>query len=179
MKKTLSVLVLLFVLSTCLFASHRLTATFDPFSYQRFVQKEADAKNVVNSKYGIGGGIGYNWEFGKGFMLGADIKADTYMIEDQKNFTDISFLAQFGYIVNVSKTVGLYGNIKAGLDLQTHDKKTSAVVEFGPELGVDYKINEHFDIFASCEGLFGFPRKDDVKYSEFRVSPTIGMGYTF
>ena len=154
MKRVLTVLALLLVLSTCVFASHRVTVTLDPFTFQSFVQKEADVKNKVNSKYGLGGGIGYNWEFGKGFMLGADIKADTYMIEDQKNFTDISFLAKAGYIAKVSEIVSLYGNMKAGLDLQAHDNKASAVLEFGPEVGVEFKGNEHFDLFVSCEGLF-------------------------
>lgn len=179
MKKTLLIVLLLLVLCTSVFASHRLTVTFDPYSFQSFVQKAGDVKDTKYSKYGIGSGIGYNWEFGKGFMLGADIRADTYILEEEKNFTDISFLAKAGYIAKVSETVSLYGNMKAGLDLQACDGKASAVLEFGPELGVDFKLNEHFDVFASCEGLFGFPRKDGVKYSEFRVTPAIGMGYTF
>lgn len=179
MKKTLAFLLFFLALSTCVFASHGVTVTFDPFTFQSFVQKNGETKDKINSKYGIGGGIGYNWEFGKGFMLGADIKADTYMIENQKNFTDISFLAKAGYIAKFSETVSLYGNMKAGLDLQVHDNKASAVLEFGPEVGVEFKVNEHFDLFVSCEGLFGFPRKDEIKYSEFRVTPTIGMGYTF
>ena len=179
MKKTLAVFVLILTLCACVYASHRVSITFDPFTFQHFVQKNGETKDKVNSKYGLGGGIGYNWEFGKGFMLGADIKADTYMIENKKNFTDISFLAKAGYIAKVSETVSLYGNMKAGLDLQAHDNKASAVLEFGPELGIEFKVNEHFDLFASCEGLFGFPKKDGIKYSEFRVTPAIGMGYTF
>lgn len=179
MKKTLSVLVLLLVLSTCLFANHRVSVTFDPFTFQHFVQKDGDVKEKVNSKYGIGGGIGYNWEFEKGFILGADIKTDTYMIEDQKNFTDVSFLAKAGYTYGLNEKFNLYGNMKLGLDIQAHDEKTSAVFEFGPEIGCEYKLNEKINLFASCELLFGFPKKDGIKYSEFRVSPAIGVGYTF
>ncbi len=178
MKKTLTFLMLLLVISTCVFASHRVTATFDPFAFQHFVQN-AETKNVVNSKYGIGGGVGYNWEFGKGLMLGADIKADTYFIEDQKNFTDISFLAKAGYSCKMSGILSLFANMKLGLDLQAHNENTSAVLEFGPELGASFKINEHFDLFTSCEFLFGFPKTEDVNYREFRVTPTIGAGYTF
>lgn len=65
------------------------------------------------------------------------------------------------------------------MDIQAYDGKTSAVLEFGPEVGVDFTLNKHFDLFASCEGLFGFPKKDEAKYAEFRVTPTIGMGLTF
>ncbi len=179
MKKTLTFLMLLLVISTCVFASHRVTVSFDPFTFQSFIQKDGDVKEKVNSKYGIGGGVGYNWEFGKGFMLGADIKADTYMLEDQKNFTDVSFLAKAGYSCKMSEIFSLFTNMKLGLDLQAHNENTSAVLEFGPELGIDFKLNEHLDLFASCEGLFGFPKKDEIKYSEFRVTPTIGMGITF
>lgn len=179
MKKTLSLIILLLVLSASVFASHRVTVSFDPFAFQYFVQKDEDIKEKVNSKYGIGGGIGYNRECCTGFTFGADIKADTYILEEQKNFTDISFLAKAGHIAKVSETVSLYGNMKAGLDIQTHDTETSAVLEFGPELGIEFKVNEHFDLFASCEGLFGFPKKDGIKYSEFRVTPSIGAGYTF
>lgn len=178
MKKVLSFIMLLLVLGTCAFASHRVTVTFDPFTFQSFVQKNGETKDKVNSKYGIGGGIGYNWEFGKGFILGADIKADTYMLEGQENYTDVSFLAKAGYSCKMSESFSLYSNMKLGLDIQSHDEKTSTVLEFGPEVGVSFKLNEHLDLFASCEGLFGFPRKGEVKYSEFRVTPTIGMGYT-
>ncbi len=179
MKKALTVLALLLVLSTSVFANHRITVNFDPFTFQSFVQKDGDVKEKINSKYGIGGGIGYNWESDKGLILGADIKADTYFIEDQKNFTDVSFLAKVGYIAKVCDTVRFYANMEAGLDIQTHNNETSAVLEFGPELGFEYKFNDNFDVFASCEGLFGFPKKDEIKYSEFRVTPAIGLGYSF
>lgn len=179
MKKTLSFLMLLLVISTCVFASQKVAVSLDSFSFQSFVQKENETKNTINSKYGIGAGVSYCWEFGKGFILGADVKFDTYMLKGQKNSTDVSFLGKAGYSYKMSEDLCLFADIKFGLDLQAHAKKTSAVFEFGPELGVDYQLNERFDVFASCEALFGFPRKDKVKYTEYRVTPTIGVGYSF
>lgn len=179
MKKTFTVFVLVLVLCTCVFASHRVSVTFDPFTFQHFVQKDGSSKNKVNSTYGIGAGLGYDYIMDNGFRAGADVKADTYFLEDQKNFTDLSFLAKAGYAYGINETVSIYGNMKLGLDLQMKDSKTSAVMEFGPELGAEYKFDEKITFFTSCEFLFGFPEKDNIKYSEFRVTPTLGAGYKF
>lgn len=177
MKKVFSILMLLLVLCTCIFASHRVSVTIDPFAWQGFLMKNNGSKSTEHSTYGLGGGLGYDWAFYKNFRAGVDVKCDTYFLKDKNNFTDISFLGKAGYVYKLNETLNLYGNMKFGLDLQVHDKKTSAVMEFGPEIGLEYKFNEKVDFFVSCEGLFGFPKKGDTKYAEFRITPTIGAGY--
>lgn len=170
---------LLLVLSTCVFASHRISVSIDPFSFQHFVQKDGSSKTIVNSTYGLGGGFGYDYFFSNGLRAGADVKTDTYFLKDQKNFTDLSFLAKVGYGYSINEEFALYGNMKFGLDLQMKDKKTSAVMEFGPEIGCEYQFNEKINFFTSCEFLMGFPKTDDVNYRELRITPAIGIGYTF
>lgn len=177
MKRVLSILILLLILCTSVFADDRFTVTFDPFTLQRFVQKSGDSATLLNSEIGIGIGIGYDRAFCNDFRYGADLKADFYINKD--TFTDVSLLAKVGYLTSASDSVILFANAKAGLDLQICNKKAGAVFEFGPEIGTQFKLDDHFDLFASCEILFGFPRKDDVKYSEFRVTTAIGAGYTF
>ena len=179
MKKTAVVFVMILVLCACVYASHRVSVTFDPFTFQHFVQKDGNSKNKVNSTYGIGAGFGYDYCLDNGIRAGADIKVDTYFLKDQKNFTDLYFLAKAGYVYELDEKFNLYGNMKFGLDLQMHDKKTSAVMEFGPEIGAEYKFDEKITFFTSCEMLFGFPKDDGIKYREFRVTPTLGAGYTF
>lgn len=179
MKKLLTVLTLVLILSSCIFATQKVTVSIDPYSFQSFVQKDEQDKVSVKSKYGIGGGLGYAFILDNGISFGADIKADTYTIEGKDAFIDISFLAKAGYMFSFSDAFALYANVKGGLDLQTTEGTVSAVIEFGPEVGVSYNLTDELNIFASCEGLFGFPGNKDAKYSEYRVTPTIGAGLCF
>ena len=179
MKKTLSVLVLILLACTTVFAASKVSVSVDPYSLQAFTQKDGDVKETTYPKYGFGAGAGYDYNIYGNFNVGGQVKFATYYIEEQKNFIDVTFIGKAGYTYNVSEMVSVYANGKAALDLQIHNEKVSAVFEFGPELGVSHKINDTFSAFASCELLMGFPRKDGIKYSEFRVTPSVGVSYAF
>lgn len=155
-----------------------LSVGINPFSFQKFTRNDGEETVTVNTKYGFGGKIDYSFKLENGLTLGAEIQVDSYSLENQKNFTDITFSAKAGYAVDLNNLITLNGNIKGGLDIQTHDV-ISPVFEFGPEIGVEYKINNKCILFASCEMLLGFPRKDSIDFTELRFTPTLGTGYTF
>lgn len=178
MKKFLTVLALVLVCA-CVFASSKVSASFDSYSLQKFVQKDGDVKEKVNSKYGLGAAVGYTHDLPYNTFVGAEVKFDTYYIKDQTNFKDLGFFAKGGYVYNLEENIDLFADAKLGLDLQFHEKETSAVMQFGAEVGGNYAINDKFNAFCSVEFLFGFPKKDEVKYTEFRVTPVLGVSYNF
>lgn len=180
MKKLISVLAVLLVVASCAFAASKVTVSFDPFSLQHFVQKDGDVKEKVNSKYGLGAGVGYIYDHDCGLRVAADVKFDTYYLKDQDNFKDLGFFAKAGYVYNLENVdVDLVADAMLGVDIQFHDDETSAVLEFGAEIGGEYQINDKFGLFLNVDFLFGFPKKDKVNYTEFRVTPVIGATYTF
>ena len=179
MKKAMTIMLLVLIATAYVFASPRVSLTFDPFSFQHFMKKEGKERDRVNSTYGIGAGLGFDWEYDDGFRSGFDVKFDTYSFEELDRFTDVSILAKGGYAHSFNEETALYGNMKLGLDIQTNGKETSAVFEFGPELGFEYACNDKLKVFTTCEFLFGFPEGNHIEYFEFRFTPALGIGYSF
>ena len=159
---------------------HSVSFAGNPHALQYFGKTSEGTNNLVKSTYGTDGKIGYDMTLGKVFRVGADLEVQTFFFEGTKNYTDLSILAKLGYDSYLTDAVRFFTNIKGGIDLQFFESiRPSVVFEFGPEVGVALDLGKNLNIFASCEGLFGFPKSEDASFVEFRIARAIGMGFSF
>ena len=179
MKKTISILVLIVIAASCVFAgTHSVKASITPYAFLGISSPEKSIKGIHNS-YALGGNLGYEYKFDNNFIAGFDTKVKTNWFKDRtKNLTDIMFMAKAGYVFNL-KDVDLYANGEYGVGLQCFDGETSVLMPFGIEVGCTYGFTENWSAFGSLENLYAFSKENKVKFSNISLNTNLGVEYKF
>lgn len=178
MKKVLVTLTLLMLVLGCVFATHSVKASITPYSFQG-TSTSAKGVSGMHNKYALGGGLGYEYEIKDSWFAGLEVKCITNWIEERKNLTDLSILPRGGYKYALNEDIVLYGALEAGLNLQMFEGYKSWVIGFGPVVGAKYVINDNFKAFAELENLYQFSKKDETKYTNYKISINLGVQYDF
>ena len=178
MKKAIIIMLLALLAVTAVFASSQLSVSISPYSYQS-VRQIDNGKKHINSTYGMGGKAVYAFDFDNNFYVDAEVGALTFWAKDKDNCTDVFAVAKGGYTFDITDKFCINAEAGYGLNLMCYEKDCSASGVFDLEVGAEYAINNKLSVLASCEGMLGLSKKDDVHYNNWLINMYIGMGITF
>lgn len=179
MKKTISILVLIAIAVSCVFAgTQSFKASITPYAFQGITSSDKDTDGVHNS-YALGGRFGYEYIFDNNFIVGVDTKVKTNWFKDsENNLVDVMLMTQVGHAFNL-ENVDIYLNGELGVGLQCINGKTSTLMPFGIEVGCTYKFAENWSGFGSLENLYALAKDDTTTFANIHLNINLGVAYNF
>ncbi|MCR5760916.1 MAG: hypothetical protein K6F82_02800 [Sphaerochaetaceae bacterium] len=180
MKKLLLIFLLSVLLTSVAFAAdNSIKASVVPYGFQ-ISTSSTEEVDPVNSTYGIGANVSYSRKLAKGLFAQAGLFWDTFLLPDGKEaFTHILASAEIGYEYNLSDLWSLDAHAGIGTDTLIYMETVSETFTILTGLDAIYALNENLNLFAGCEGTFGFSSKDDTNYVNYRILPKIGVSFEF
>lgn len=177
MKKTIIMVVLLILVSSCIFAGkHNLKAGMTLYSFQGMMTSQK-GKSGSHNQYGMGGNIGYEYDFNRHWFAGLDLRCVTNWIKGSKNLTDLSILPRGGYRFPIVKYVDGYVAGEYGLNFQYFEKDHSTVMEFGVVAGARLHFLKQVRAYGELENLYQFSAKKGIHYANIKLNVNLGLSY--
>ncbi len=180
MKKTIIAVLLIALCLSAVFASgNTVKVSVAPYGLQ-ISTSSASGQDPVKSRYGFGAQAIYQRDLISGVYAEAGLAWDTFLMPDERpNFTNLLAFAGVGYEYAFSEKLSGDFHVNVGTDTLFYKSKVSETFTVKGGLDLNYAINEKISISVGCEGVFGFSKKSATDYVNYRVIPTLGVGYEF
>lgn len=172
-KKLIVILVIGLVAVASVFASHSISATVAPYSFQKIAYSP---KDHIDSTYGWGGQAGYRYTIGNVLKVGADLSFTSYKINGYSKYLSLSLIAKGGLVLNMTKKIYMYMDTGVGVDFRIGEKVSGFYPVLGAGFSVGYVINEKVSVICGSDFSLTFQKnKDGSLFSrDFDVTPRLG-----
>lgn len=180
MKKTvLSVLLVALCLSAVFASGNIVKASVVPYGLQIATSSVSDQK-PIKSGYGFGAQVSYQRDLFGDFFAEAGLTWGTFLMpEDRPAFSNILIFAGMGYKTDFTEELSGGLHLDVGTDTLIYKSAAAETITVKLGLDLDYALNEKLSLAAGCDGVFGFSKKTETNYVNYRVIPTIGVSYEF
>lgn len=180
MKKTIIAVLLVALCLSAVFASgNTVKVSVVPYGLQ-ISTSSASGQDPVKSRYGVGAQAIYQRDLIGGLYAEAGLAWDTFLMPDERpNFTNLLVFAGVGYECAFSEKLSGDVHVNIGTDTLFYKGITAETVTIKAGLDLNCAISEKVSIAVGCEGVFGFSKKSATDYVNYRVLPTLGVGYEF
>ena len=178
-KSVILVLVALLCVSAVFAAGNSVKLSVVPYGLQ-ISTSSASGQDPVKSRYGFGAQAIYQRDLIGGLYAEAGLAWDTFLMPDNKPaFTNLLAFAGAGYKFDFSDKLSGDVHVDVGSDTLFYKAKVSESFTIKCGLDLNYAVSEKISISIGCEGVFGFSKKSATNYVNYRVIPTLGVGYEF
>ena len=178
-KAIITVLVVGLCLSAVFASDNTVKASVVPYGFQ-ISTSTASGQDPVKSRYGIGAQISYQRKLFSGLYAEVGLAWDTFFMSGERPvFSNLLAFAGVGYEYALTEKLSGDLHVNVGTDTLFYKSKVSETFTIKGGLDLNYAVSEKLSISVGCEGVFGFSKKAETNYVNYRVIPTLGVCYEF
>lgn len=178
-KSVILVLVALLCVSAVFAADNSVKFSVVPYGMQ-ISTSSAAGQDAVYSRYGIGLETSYQRKLVKGLFFEGGIGWNTFLMKDGRpKFTNLLAFAGLGYKFDITDRFACTVSADFGTDTLFYSGKVSETFTVKAGVNASYAVSDSVSIHIGCEGTFGFSQKKSTNFVNYRILPTLGVGYEF
>lgn len=177
-KKLIVILAIGVVAVASVFASHSISATVTPYSFQRITYSPTDH---IDSTYGWGGQAGYRYTFENLIKIGADLSFISYKHSGYSRYLVLSLIPKFGFNFQLSDKLFLDIESGIGVDYRIGEKVSGFYPIVKTGLVAGYAINDKVSVLCGADVSLTFQNNKSGSFNsrDFDVIPRLGVEINF